>query len=196
MVIRFDEAATTGFDMEYDAGKILNPRNTSAKIYSMTEGEFYSINSIPWPRENTIIPLTVIIPESGTFSIKRSQMPPSGKCTVVLIDRLTGKRVDLLAYPDYSFTSAEGTITDRFILTISPVLKSAVPEDKPEQEASSLKIYSASERYASATGLRMERGQRKSKIFDITGRMVTAENDERFNSGELKGTMSLVPGVS
>ena len=114
-------------------------------------------------------------------------MPPSGKCTVVLTDRLTGKRVDLLAYPDYSFTSAEGTITDRFILTISPILKSAVPENKPEQEASSLKIYSASGKVCILPrGSEWNGISGKVRIFDITGRMLTAENDERFNSGELK----------
>jgi len=187
MVVRFEPAATMDFDIEYDAGKILNPVVKTAKLYSVTGGEKYSINSIPWPEKKTVIPLVVIIPEAGTFSIKRSQMPAGGNCTIVLTDRMTGKKVDLLAYSEYSFSAPEGTITDRFTLTISPVEKSAVTEQKPEPTVSSLKIYSSSGMvYVLPQGPDWDGISGKVRIFDITGRMIVAVNDERFNSGELK----------
>ena len=41
-------------------------------------GENYSINSIPWPETKTVIPLTLKIPEEGTYKIKRSQLQGTG----------------------------------------------------------------------------------------------------------------------
>ncbi|MFN2313707.1 MAG: hypothetical protein ABR531_04580, partial [Bacteroidales bacterium] len=187
MVIRFDPAATTGFDHQFDAGKIFNPVIKSARLVSVVGGEKYSINSIPWPEKATVIPLTIINPEAGTFKIKRSQLQAIGNYNIILTDRLAGKRVDLLAYSEYSFSLPEGTISDRFTLTISPVEKSAVTEEEPGMEGSFLKIYSASGKVCILPeGPDWDGISGKVRIFDITGRMLVAENDERFNSGELK----------
>ena len=187
MVIRFDPDATTGFDRQFDAGKIFNPVIKTAKLFSVAGDEKYSVNSIPWPEKATVIPLTVINPEAGTFRIKRSQLQAIGNYSITLTDRLAGKIVDLLAYPEYTFTAPAGTIADRFTLTISPVNKSAVTPEEPGQEGSSLKIYSASGKVCILPqGTDWDGISGKVRIFDITGRVLVAENDERFNSGELK----------
>ena len=187
MVIRFEQAATMDFDNEFDAGKIFNPVIKSAKLFSVMGGEKYSINSIPWPETKVVIPLTVITPEAGTFRIKRSQLQATGNYNITLTDRVAGKNVDLLAFSEYSFTATAGTFTDRFTLTITPVEKSAVPEEKPEQEVSSLKIYSSAGKVCILPqGPEWGGISGKVRIFDITGRLLVAENEERFNSGELK----------
>ncbi|MCK7538037.1 MAG: hypothetical protein MZV63_47295 [Marinilabiliales bacterium] len=157
------------------------------KIYSVLKGENYSINSIPWPEKKTVIPLTIINPEAGTFKIKRSQLQAIGNYNIILTDRLAGKSVDLLAYSEYSFSAPAGTISDRFTLTVSPVEKSAVTEEKAEPTGSSLKIYSSSGKVCILPqGSEWDGINGKVRIFDITGRLLTAENEERFNSGELK----------
>ncbi len=187
MVVRFDPDATYGFDHKFDAGKIFNPVIKSAKLFSVAGDEKYSINSIPWPEKATVIPLTVINPEAGSFKIRRSQLQALGNYNIILTDRLAGKSVDLLAWSEYSFTLPEGTISDRFTLTISPVEKSAVTQEEPSQEESSLKIYSASGKVCILPqGPDWDGISGKVRIFDITGRMLVAENDGRFNSGELK----------
>lgn len=187
MVIRFEPDATMDFDNQFDAGKIFNPVIKSAKLFSVMRGEKYSINSIPWPEKKTVIPLTIINPETGTFKIKRSQLQAIENYNITLTDRLAGKSMDLLAYSEYSFSAPAGTIAERFTLTVSPVEKSAVTEEKPGQEGSSLKIYSASGKVCILPqGTDWDGISGKVRIFDITGRMLIAENDERFNSGELK----------
>ncbi len=187
MVIRFDPAATAGFDHQFDAGKIFNPVIKSAKLFSVAGNEKYSINSIPWPEKATVIPLTVINPEAGTFKIRRSQLQAIENYTIILTDRLAGRSVDLLAYPEYSFSLPAGTVSDRFTLTISPVEKSAVTQEEPGLENNSLKIYSASGKvFILPQGPGWDGISGKVRIFDITGRMLVAENDERFNQGELK----------
>jgi hypothetical protein len=187
MVIRFDPDATTGFDSQFDAGKIFNPVIKTAKLFSVAGDEKYSVNSIPWPEKAMVIPLTVINPEAGTFRIKRSQLQAIGNYSITLTDRLAGRSVDLLAYSEYTFTAPAGTIADRFTLTISPVNKSVVTPEEPGQEGSSLKIYSASGKVCILPqGPDWDGISGKVRIFDITGRVLVAENDERFNSGELK----------
>ena len=188
MVVRFDPEATMDFDGPFDAGKIFShDRAARLKIWSVLKGENYSINSIPWPDKKTIIPLTIINPEAGTLKIKRSQIQAIGNYNVILTDRLAGKSVDLLAYSEYSFSAPAGTISDRFTLTVSPVEKSAVTEEKVEPTGSSLKIYSSSGKVCILPqGSEWDGVSGKVRIFDITGRLLTAENEERFNSGELK----------
>ncbi|MRR19254.1 right-handed parallel beta-helix repeat-containing protein [bacterium] len=188
MVVRFDPRATLDFDGFIDAGKILSHvRAERLKIYSVLKGENYSINAIPWPEKKTTIPLTIMNPEAGTLKIKRSQLQAIGNYNIILTDRLAGKSVDLLAYSEYSFSAPAGTISDRFTLTVSPVEKSAVTEENPRPEGNSLKIYSASGKVCILPqGSDWDGISGKVRIFDITGRLLFAENEERFNSGELK----------
>lgn len=186
-VIRFEPTATMDFDGQFDAGKIFNPVIKSPRLFSVLGGEKYSINSIPWPEKTTVIPLTIINPEAGTLKIRRSQLQAIGNCTVILTDRLAGREVDLLAFPEYSFTAPAGTIDNRFTLTVSPVEKASSHGTKEEETGSSLKIYSAVGRVCILPhGSEWDGVSGNVRIFDITGRMLVAENEVRFTSGELK----------
>jgi predicted outer membrane repeat protein len=191
MVIRFEPEATMDFDGKFDAGKIFNPVIKSVKIFSVMRGEIYSINSIPWPEKRTVIPLTVIIPEAGTFKIVRSQLQATENNRITLTDRLAGKSIDLKSYSEYAFSAPAGKITDRFILTVIPPEKSSEPVDddiKTTEEVTpgTLNIYSASGKVCILPrGTEWNNVSGKVRIYDITGRMIIAANDERFNSGEL-----------
>jgi predicted outer membrane repeat protein len=191
MVVRFDPEATMDFDGEFDAGKMFNPVIKSVKIFSVMRGEIYSINSIPWPGKRTVIPLTMIIPEAGTFKIVRSQLQSTENYMITLTDRLAGKSIDLKSVTEYAFSAPAGKITDRFTLTVTPPEKSAAaPVDDTgtteEVVPSSLNIYSASGKVCILPqGTDWNGISGKVRIYDITGRMIIAANDERFNSGEL-----------
>jgi len=189
MVVRFEPKATMNFDREYDAGKLFTHTSTGVKIFSVMRGEDYSINSIPWPGRKISIPLTVIIPETGTVKISRSQLQAISNYNIVLTDRIAGRNIDLTELSGYSFSAVAGTLTDRFTLTISPVEKAvpAIPEKETEVTGSSLKIYSATGRVCILPqGNEWSDAGAKVRIFDITGRMIMASNDESLNSGELK----------
>jgi hypothetical protein len=189
MIVRFEQESTMDFDYDYDAGKLFTHNSRGVKLFSAIRGEDYSINTIPWPSRKISIPLTVIIPEEGTFNIDRNRFQAISGYKIVLTDRVTGSNVDLTAFTRYSFSADAGTFTDRFLLTVSPVEKAAVitPEKKTEVTASSLKIYSASGRVCILPqGTDWDNATVKVRIYDITGRMILASNDEMFNSGELK----------
>ena len=184
MVIRLESMATLGFDNDFDAGKMFNPTSKRALIYSVINGEDYSINSIPWPGTKTIIPLTLKIPGDGSYKIKRSQLQGLGNSKVILTDMTAGKSVDLLAFSEYTFSAPAGTIAGRFFVTIS----SNKPEVLEKQAvASSLKIYSTSGKVCVLTrGNEWEGVSGKVKIYDITGRLIMDGGQEWFNPGEVK----------
>lgn len=190
MVIRFDPEATFDFDGFFDAGKPFSHLKGRLKIYSVLRGENYSINAIPWPSVKTAIPLTLEIPEAGTYRITRNQLQATGGYRIILTDNLTGRKTDLATTAEYLFSATPGTIAGRFTLNIIPAEKKTVAlseEMKPELTIeNSLKIYSASGRVCILPqGSDWEGISGKVRIFDITGRMIIALNNERFNSGEL-----------
>jgi len=196
MVVRFEPEATYDFDGLFDAGKPFSHLTGQLKIYSVLRGENYSINAIPLPSKNRAIPITLEIPEAGTYRITRSQLQATGGSRIILNDKLTGRKTDLGTTAEYPFSATPGTIAGRFTLNIIPAEKKTVAvteEEKPEQAIeNSLEIYSASGKVCILPqGSDWDGITGKVRIFDITGRMIIASNDERFNSGEL---MEYYPG--
>ncbi len=183
-VIRLEPMATNDFDDEFDAGKMFAIASKRALIYSVMNGENYSINSVPWPETKTVIPLTLKIPEAGTYKIRRTQLQGTGNSKITLSDKVAGTSVDLLAFSEYSFSAPEGTIAGRFTLTVS--------SNKPEifvkeVVSSSLKIYASSDKICILPqGDEWENLSGNVKIYDITGRMIMNGGQEWFNSGEVK----------
>ena len=183
-VIRLDRQATSGFDNELDAEKFFAPRERNPLVYSVMNGENYSINSVSWPKSQTVIPLTLKIPAEGTFTLKCPQLQALGGIKVTLTDQLSGKTVDLMTVSEYSFSAAAGTVTDRFLLTLTPI----VPEVKKQDAAlSSMKIYASGNKICVLpSGNEWNDIRGRVRIFDITGSVILSGNEELFNSGELK----------
>jgi hypothetical protein len=191
MVIRFDPEATFDFDGELDAGKPFTHLKGRMRIYSVMHGENYSINSIPWPSQKTVIPVTLEIPATGTYKIARTQLQNTGEYRFLLTDKLTGRSTDITSPGEYAFSAPAGTSGDRFTLTVVPAeQKSAAATEDPKPETatiSSLKIYAAPGRICiMPQGSDWDGTSGKVRIYDITGRIILASDDERFNSGELR----------
>lgn len=183
-VVRLDRQATSGFDNELDAEKFFAPREGNPLVYSVMNGENYSINSVSWPKSQTVIPLTLKIPAEGTYTLRRSQLQALGGTKVTLTDKLSGKTVDLTTVSELTFSTVAGTVADRFLLTLT----AAAPEAKKQDAApSSLKIYASENKICILpSGSEWNDVRGKVRIFDITGSVILAGNDELFNSGELK----------
>ncbi len=183
-VIRLEPRATDDFDNEFDAGKMFVAAGKRALMYSEMNGEKYSINSIPWPETKTEIPLTLNIPEAGTYKIRRSQLQGTGNSKVSLNDKVAGKSVDLQAFSEYTFSANEGTVSGRFTVTVSSDKREAIVK---QAVVSSLKIYASSGKICILPqGIEWENLAGNVKIYDITGRMIMNGGREWFNSGEIK----------
>ncbi len=98
------EGATTGYDFNRDAHKILSA--TSPQLYSNYYGSDYAINAIPDTEGS--VPLAYKAPQAGTYTIRLDADRLSENITkLLLLDRENANRVtDLLATPSYEFTTA------------------------------------------------------------------------------------------
>ena len=107
-----DEEGTEGFDLNLDLTKIINK---GANIYTVVNGDQMAGNAIP--KEESIIPLGVVIAEAGDYTFA---MPEGTSGTQVeLIDYETGISTPLAAL-DYTVNMPAGSFDNRFALSIKP----------------------------------------------------------------------------
>lgn len=112
--IVFNDAATTDYDSDCDAGKFFSESQDVPQIYSYdTKGNMYAINERP--EGNSNVKLGFIAPKDGDFTISLAR---DNAGNVMLKDNETGSTVNLSAQA-YSFTSNAGTYDKRFELYLA-----------------------------------------------------------------------------
>lgn len=135
--IRFNVAATEGFDSEYDAYKLWGI-TTCPQIYSIAPNVDLSINSMPEMTTQTVIPVGFKVGINETYRITASGLEtfPFGT-DIYLEDILLNNTQNLNSNPIYEFTAAPGSAAHRFDLHFSPVSGLA------EGTTGNVKIYAA-----------------------------------------------------
>ena len=107
-----DDKGTKGFDLNLDLTKMLNK---GANIYSVVNGDQMAGNAVP--REESIIPLGVVITEAGDYTFA---MPEgTNGVNVELIDYETGISTPLTAL-NYTVNMPAGSFDNRFAVRIQP----------------------------------------------------------------------------
>jgi hypothetical protein len=125
-VIRFDPAATTGFDGGLDAQKFYSFNPNVPSIATAPDSIDYSINSLPPLTANISIPVRVMVGVSGTYTISDSLVAMPLSSCLVLEDLLTGTMTDLRT-SNYTFTISDTTQYPRFLIHVGrPIDKSSV----------------------------------------------------------------------
>lgn len=128
-LIYFTEGASADFDGSYDAWKMQNLNPVSPNLSSVINDTMdMSINSYPGLNTDFVIPIRLLVPSSGTYSIRRDSllMLPLSAC-IVLEDLANGSLIDLRSNISYSFTISDTTSAPRFLLHIyAPISKKAV----------------------------------------------------------------------
>ena len=127
--IHFLDDATTEFDSEYDAYKLLSEASMVPQIYTTADKD-YAINTLP---EVEMVFMSFTSKTTGTYTIEAIEL--SEFQNVVLEDLLTGEQTDLIE-SSYTFEYTEGEDANRFIVHFTPL-------GTPELEANSIKIWSA-----------------------------------------------------
>ena len=106
------DKGTEGFDLNLDLTKMLNK---GANIYSVVNGDQMAGNAVP--REESIIPLGVVITEAGDYTFA---MPEgTNGVNVELIDYETGISTPLTAL-NYTVNLGAGNFDNRFAVRIQP----------------------------------------------------------------------------
>ena len=121
-VVYFDEMATSVFDTEFDALKLMNTDQGVPNLYSVTtETDRLSISAIPYPADSTTrIPLGLKTEKADwvTLNVTNIENIPSG-LHIYLEDALTGLVQDMQINPEYRVHIEKGILDSRFTLIFS-----------------------------------------------------------------------------
>ncbi len=112
-IIYFFKDATTAFDGDYDAYKILSGNQASPQIYTTSNNVQLAMNGLPYPESKTIVPLNLRIGEAKNYTINVLALRNLNDYNVYLVHG--DKKIDLKTNPSYSFYAASGVLTDMSI---------------------------------------------------------------------------------
>jgi len=137
-VIGFTQDATTGFDGNYDAYKLLSSSPKTPQIYTLdSAGTKLAVNYLPSSLMNQVtVPLNFAVGVSGTYTITAGNVNINPAVAITLEDLKTKKLTDLNS-SSYIFTSDTATNDGRFLVHFGPVPTSV--NDK--NYANNLNIY-------------------------------------------------------
>jgi trimeric autotransporter adhesin len=122
-IVWFNENATTGYDEIYDGFKLFSSDASFGQLYSILNGNQFVINGIPLPSSTLTVPLGIMIPQSGVYSLDKKVLEVLDNYNVYLVDKMNGNyTVDIKSVNSYSFSSDAGTFTDRFVLKFDNIL--------------------------------------------------------------------------
>lgn len=113
--IRFSEEATAAYDNSgIDAYKLFGS-GTAPQIYTVTNGEEFSINTLD---ETPVVPMSFFAAQSAEYTIEAIE---TGEfANVVLEDRFTGEQTDLLT-DSYTFSYTVNDGAERFFVHFTPL---------------------------------------------------------------------------
>jgi len=117
-IIRADNNATNGFDLDLDSKFMAG---FAPMLYSVAEGNYLSFNTLPDLDPTRSIDLGFVKNNATSYTIELSKENLVPGIQLFLTDKLTGVVTDLIANPVYHFNAADGDIVNRFNLQFAPV---------------------------------------------------------------------------
>jgi len=134
--IRLNSNSTTDFDVNYDAFKMWGI-NACPQIYTLTQNNEMSLNSLPEINSSTVIPVGLRVGANTMYTITATGMENfQTGTTIYLEDLLDGKVQNLNSNPVYEFMAAPGGDAHRFNLKFSTV------SGLPALNSNQIRIYS------------------------------------------------------
>ncbi|MBK7173176.1 MAG: T9SS type A sorting domain-containing protein [Bacteroidales bacterium] len=113
--IRFNDAATVGFDSEWDAYK-LSSGVSVPKFYSNSNDTKYSVNTMPNSNLNSPVSLNLEVGADAEYTVRMIENTLSADIYVTLEDIKTGTMQRLNNNPSYTFTAGTNDDAGRFRL--------------------------------------------------------------------------------
>ncbi|MCB2220241.1 MAG: fibronectin type III domain-containing protein [Bacteroidetes bacterium] len=134
--INFNEGATAVYDSQFDAIKMFGIEE-APQLYSITENEILSINTLPEYYPGMVIPLGLKVGADAEYSIKVSNLSSfEFPVNVFIEDLLTGEMVNISSEEFYTFNASTEDNAERFLLHFMAVT------DVNETSLSPVEIYS------------------------------------------------------
>lgn len=112
-VIRFHNEASSSFDSDFDAYKLMSLNSEVGQIFSKGNAE-YSINSLPQVTSGVEVPVSIMVGVAGEYTIQAAELNSFGEnVAIYLEDKELNRVVNLKETPVYTFMASPGT-DDRF----------------------------------------------------------------------------------
>ena len=191
MVIYLDEKATTGFDNQLDALKLLNTDLTVPNLYATTpDGEKLSINALPgMTGDFCSVPLGLKLNKTGNIVFKVVDIDAylAGK-RIYLADITAGTEQDLIPDKEYIVSLDKGEYNNRFFLNFSNL--STGTGDTP-QKTDLFSVYSTAGILKAEIGI-LEGENGTVKVINMAGQVIFIERVSstgyhEFNTSLLNG---------
>jgi len=182
-VVRFDAAAKSGLDYDFDATKMfLSPDLLS--IYSTSDGSNLAINGLPFPDPSVDIPIVINLTATGTHTISATQLQGLDNYDVTLTDNTTGFVANLKTTPVLTFSGTTGTTANRFIMKVGTITTGI--EDRIITK-STFNIYPANNNMINIQTMSDEwDGKTGSvRVLDLSGKTVSDQNNSEFSKNSL-----------
>jgi photosystem II stability/assembly factor-like uncharacterized protein len=134
----FEAGATTGIDAAYDATKLLN--STNLNLASLSGNTGLAINGRPsLGNAEEIVPLTLDVPQQGSFWFEVDELAHFGSTAVYLRDAFNGTEQRLAPQSRYAFSLSSATAgRGRFSLAFRP---SGVLAGRAPLTSASIRLY-------------------------------------------------------
>ncbi|MEI6767218.1 MAG: T9SS type A sorting domain-containing protein, partial [Bacteroidota bacterium] len=185
IIIRIDPEATSDFDGNFDAYKIVVPE--MSQLWSTTVSdreEYYSINTLPDVISNPDVPVSMVATEDGTYSIKATDFTSLSTQTGLFLEDLkTGAIVNLADAPVYTFSASVGDDANRFMLHFSPLNISSV---ETNDESGGTVIFPSPNKGSFTISCAKEiEGTSLIEIYNVLGEMIFTQKVNKLNNYEI-----------
>jgi hypothetical protein len=174
----YDEAIVifNNSDPSQGAVKLMSIYPTAPELWSVKNGQKYSISFLGDLDSTIKVPITVKAGLPGNYTIAASLLESFGaNVEISLEDRETGAVTNFGIAPEYSFFVSEpSTIADRFYLHVidsATVANKEVTAVQEKEEARNFKIYSSGGTIM-ISSLHQQNG--KIAVFDLNGRKIAS----------------------
>ncbi len=171
LYIVFNQDAGSGFDLQFDAWKIMTQEENISQVYSIMDDKKLSIDQQP---ATSSIPVGFYCSQSGNYTFSIGESTFDGP--VYLEDTKTGTIHDLRS-ASYTFLYELGENDNRFILHFTPMGISNMERSQP------FSIYASGNTiYISADEVQ---NRMQIHIYDLTGQAIAATTVQDASNAEL-----------
>jgi hypothetical protein len=185
-VIRFNEMATTAFDNDWDAYKIIS-RGQNPLVYTTLGGTLYSINSVSEIDSLPSVDVIVYLPADGTYTLSVADNDPT--IEYVLVDKKLG--TDNSVSNGYTFSGSTTDNVNRFQLQ----LRTAKTTGTQVSNASrGIQIQSSTKGFVIQTN-QFGGSEANIEILDMTGNSVKMLNNTVLTTGSTYVPMDISAGA-
>ena len=187
-LIYFFKDATSSFDGNYDAFKLMSKNPELPQIYTVGNDLKLSMNGLPYPDQKETVPLKIKIGVAQSYTINILNLENLSDYNVTLVHG--DKKMDLKSNPSYSFYATPGIIEDMWVVfeNISTIVNPPVEEQTVcWYNNGSVKI---------KTGMTGFEENSSVSVFDMNGKVVFNNNDISIVRGEIFETpLGLAKGI-